>query len=63
MILLKMGDLKMPLFEFQCPKHGVFECFTLEKYDTRPCPKCKEECEKIEFSVPARRNPEKGIQK
>lgn len=65
----------MPLYEFNCKKHGLFECFTLEKYDTRPCPKviaigmdkipikCGKESEKVEYSVPARRNPEHGVQK
>ena len=61
--LLRMEYLNMPLFEFVCPKHGIFERFTLEKFDTRPCPVCREESEKIEFSIPAKRNPECGIQK
>jgi len=53
----------MPIFEFECPKHGKFELITLPKYDTMMCPQCGEECEKVEFSVPAKRNPELGIQK
>ncbi len=53
----------MPIFEFQCKTHSIFERIISAKYDTQPCPKCKEECEKIEFSVPAKRNPEFGIQK
>jgi putative FmdB family regulatory protein len=53
----------MPIFEFKCPKHGKFEQITLEKYDNLMCPKCGELSDKIEFSVPAKRNPECGIQK
>lgn len=53
----------MPLFEFECKTHGVFEKITIEKYDTLLCPVCGEESEKVEFSVPAKRNPEFGIQK
>jgi len=54
----------MPIFEFVCPKgHGKFELITLEKYDTMMCPKCGEESEKVEWSVPAKRNPEHGMQK
>ena len=53
----------MPIFEYQCPLgHGKFEPICAAKYDTQPCPKCQEESEKVEFSVPARRNPEKGLQ-
>jgi len=53
----------MPIFEFECPEHGKFERIVDFKYDTLPCPKCKVESDKVEFSVPAKRNPEKGIQK
>ena len=59
----------MPIFEFECPKHGKFERIIDAKYDTQPCPRCAndcndyQECNKVEFSVPAKRNPEKGIQK
>ena len=65
---LKMGaiteDWDMPIFEFTCPKgHGKFELITLEKFDTMMCPKCGEESEKVEWSVPAKRNPEHGLQK
>ncbi len=53
----------MALYEFDCPNgHGRFEKIVDFKYDTQPCPKCQEESEKVEFSVPAKRNPEKGIQ-
>ena len=58
-----MGGIHLPIFEFECPVHGKFERIVDAKYDTQPCPKCKEECEKIEFSIPAKRNPELGIQK
>lgn len=53
----------MPIFEFECSKHGKFERIIPAKYDTQLCPECGEECEKIDFSVPAKRNPECGIQK
>ena len=53
----------MPIFEFECPVHGKFERITLEKYDTQLCPQCGEECEKVDWSIPARRNPEYGVQK
>ena len=63
----------MPIFEFECPMHGKFEVICESKYDTQPCPSwmkelsgeehyCQVESEKIEFSIPAKRNPEKGIQ-
>ena len=53
----------------------MFEKICDAKYDTQPCSSLvilgegqgKEECgvesEKVEFSVPAKRDPEKGIQK
>ena len=52
----------IPIFEYNCEQHGKFERICDAKYDTQPCPKCQEESEKVEFSVPAKRNPEKGIQ-
>ncbi len=54
----------MPMYEFECPVHGKFEVICDEKYDTQPCPElqCVYESPKIEWSVPARRNPQKGVQ-
>ncbi len=56
----------MPLREFICPKCGKFESYVSSTIPppTRPCPnpKCKERGKLVEFSVPARRNPDKGIQ-
>lgn len=33
----------MPIYEYTCPKHGVFEKMLSirEKTDEAPCPKCK----------------------
>ncbi len=64
----------MPIFEFKCPVHGKFEVICEEKYDTFPCQYhgepghliawgCEIESDKVEWSVPARRNPMHGEQK
>jgi len=64
----------MAIFEFECPVHGKFEVICDSKYDTQSCPflimnrdqleeYCGIESDKIEWSVPSRRNPEYGVQK
>lgn len=67
----------MPLYEFQCPIHGKFEIFCARHnaiYQAL-CPVrdnqfeeafgkyCERVSPRVEFSVPARRNPEHGVQK
>lgn len=56
----------MPLFEYLCHHDGeTFESYSTHKEapKTRPCPKCGESAELIEISRPARRNPDRGIQR
>jgi len=40
---------KMPLYEYECPKHGVFtESKPLKDYQKKAeCPKCKKECVRV----------------
>ena len=55
----------MPLYEFVCEKHGKFERVrNLSHKELPPCPVrgCKHEVTSVEYSVPARRPPEAGIQ-
>lgn len=54
----------MPLKEFFCKIHGKFERVrNLSHKELPPCPVrgCKQVVESVEFSVPAKRNPEYGI--
>ncbi len=68
----------MPLYEFTCREHGKFERLMPMGAQVALCEakvggemmdgtlhtwQCGVECPKIEFSVPARRDPEKGIQR
>jgi hypothetical protein len=54
----------MPIREYVCPEHGKFERVIIGREVEFPkCPRCAEFCIPVEFSVPARRDPEKGIQK
>lgn len=57
----------MPLFEFRCPEHHsqVVERYTTGNVHSTPprCKLCERMMEQVEFSVPAKRDPEKGIQK
>ena len=57
----------MPLFEFECPEcKERIEEYTSGRIDKRVplCPKCgRAMMEEVEYSVPAKRNPEHGIQK
>lgn len=53
----------MPILEFTCKEHGTIERVIIGGLKGLPeCPKCKKTMELKEFSVPARRNPDKGIQ-
>ena len=54
----------MPVYEYDCSKHGRFESVQpmSKSDDTQPCPKCKKQTERVD-SIPARRNPEYGIQR
>lgn len=56
----------MAMYEFRCIQCGE----KLERYvqgfirkSTPVCPKCRITMEEVEFSLPAKRNPEHGIQK
>lgn len=57
----------MPLFEFECPEcKERIEEYTSGRIDKRVplCPKCGQAMmEDVEYSIPAKRNPEHGIQK
>lgn len=54
----------MPLYEFVCPVHGKFESYVaLIGAQAAACPTCEAKSDAVEFSVPAKRNPEYGIQK
>jgi hypothetical protein len=58
----------MPLFDYVCPKCSAkYERYIqgnghLEKRHNPLCEVCGVETEKVEYSLVARRNPEKGIQ-
>ena len=73
----------MPIYEFECPKHGRFEVFKLSvpESDKLACPRvlapggnlegdgfqfptilCGEVSQRVEFSLPAKRNPAHGYQ-
>ena len=58
-------EAKLAIREFQCLQHGIFERIDpgLKILPRALCPVCGKEAEFIEFSVPARRDPERGIQK
>jgi hypothetical protein len=54
----------MPIREFECPKHGTFE--KIVPYDFQSgfkCPKCKILCPEKEWSAPAKRNSDYGLQR
>jgi hypothetical protein len=60
----------MPMYEFVCPKHGLFEKFM---HSINPllalCEKvivggqCGENSPRVVAEIPAKRNPEHGIQR
>ena len=54
----------MPIREIICPKHGKFEKI-LPMYQKVKivCPVCGQKATIEEFSVPAKRNPDFGIQR
>lgn len=61
----------MPIFEFVCPKHGKFEAIVSSDTTKLPCPyrhphvggSCYRESKKVDFSIPAKRDPRHGIQR
>lgn len=54
----------MPIYEYDCQKHGRFESVQhMSQSDKdQPCPKCKKNAPRVD-SVPAKRNPYYGIQR
>lgn len=55
----------MPIYEYICPVDGSrFEKILpiSQSDESQECPKCGQESERVD-SVPARRNPEYGIQR
>lgn len=54
----------MPIYEYICPQDGRFEAILpLSQSDKKQsCPVCDKKSERVD-SVPARRNPEYGIQR
>ena len=66
------GEVSVPIYEFVCPKHGKFEKLLVRTdWFGWLCPKivghkgdsnvfCGEKSPRIEFSVPAKRNPRHG---
>jgi hypothetical protein len=55
-------ELIVPMRELTCPKHGVFEGYVAGSLtNSRPCPTCGKSAPMVEFSTPAKRNPDKGI--
>jgi hypothetical protein len=68
----------MPIYEYRCPVHGKFEQINPVDTGRTTCPspcdyagghskgkktKCGLSSKKVDFSVPASRNPDFGIQK
>lgn len=55
----------MPIFDYICPNCGNHFDKYVTPGDTEPqtCPKCRHIASQLEYSVPARRNPDKGIQR
>lgn len=56
----------MPIFEYNCLQCGKkVEQYVVGAIEARLplCAECGKQMERVEFSVPAKRNPEKGIQK
>lgn len=56
----------MPMFEYKCEEcTWKFESYSSKApgAKTRPCPKCGYTGHKIEISRPAKRNPDRGIQR
>jgi len=54
----------LPIYEYLCPNDGKFEMtLPIREYDKKQrCPVCDEKIERVD-SVPARRNPNYGIQR
>jgi len=52
----------MPVYEFYCKDHGTFERIVPVGTEKFVCPKCKRVIPKVD-SLPARRNPDHGIQR
>jgi len=61
---IKEWEVQLAIFEFECLKC----CAKIERYVygniSKPAPicECGNQMEPVEWSVPAKRNPEKGIQ-
>jgi len=60
----------VPIFEFMCEQHGMFEKVMPRTAKLALCERvlteeiqCGQECPKVEYSVPAKRNPSHGIQR
>jgi len=58
-------NCEMAIREFECAIHGRFERIDigLKVLPKAICPVCGEDATYVEFSVPARRNPEHGLQR
>lgn len=59
----------MPIYEFVCPKHGKFEAIASLNTENLPCTyeyendNCGRSSPRVDWSVPAKRNPDLGIQR
>lgn len=54
----------MPLFEYKCPKCGqVMERFHVTPKERIVCTNCNNYAPRVEWSVPAKRDPSHGIQR
>jgi predicted nucleic acid-binding Zn ribbon protein len=57
----------MPIFEYECPNGHRADRYLVSgktsDFLAPPCPQCGEPMKEVEFSVPAKRNSDYGIQK
>lgn len=53
----------MAIREYFCKVCGKWERLEFSKRKEARCPSCGRESERVEFSVPARRNPKHGEQR